>query len=447
AFTTTICYEPDVDLHSLREHFGTDYVDKLFFHILAFEANKILSLGPKTLDPGPHARWFTPAFTKLWQTIGHKVWAQWRYQHNLPDYKGPLFDTLNEPTSLIPAVKIEPGDVEVLAFCGGGKDSLIAMTLLQSAKIPFSTLVYSHSIYGALEAQHCLIDRLIDTCTPITRHKQWIKDTFLDTPVSNFYTDYEIEHVLAAETPASVFGSLPLILSRGFRYIIVAHERSADIGNLIWDITGEDVNHQWGKSLEAEKMINDYIHNELILGFTYFSILKPLYDVLIFSILKNSIGSIPFTHSCNVKKPWCKRCAKCAYIWLNYMAYLPFDLVDGIFEKENLLNLPENQLYYRQMLGLEKHTPFECIGQVLEVQLAFELAHRKGLQGVAMDIYLSEVSSDQNWLDIITKYTRVASEDTTNMPHSIKMRILPLMDRDSIAARKQLATILDLPNI
>ncbi|CAF1549894.1 unnamed protein product [Adineta ricciae] len=129
------------------------------------------------------------------------------------------------------------------------------------------------------------------------------------------------------------------------------------------------------------------------------------------------------------------------------MAYLPFDLVDGIFEKENLLNLPENQLYYRQMLGLEKHTPFECIGQVPEVQLAFELAHRKGLQGVAMDTYLSEVSSDQNWLDIITKYTRVASEDTTNMPHSIKMRILPLMDCASIDARKQLAAILDLPNI
>ena len=37
---------------------------------------------------------------------------------------------------------------------------------------------------------------------------------------------------------------------------------------------------------------------------------------------------------------------------------------------------PVNLLAYRQMLGLEDHTPFECISQVDETRLAFLLARR-----------------------------------------------------------------------
>ena len=61
--------------------------------------------------------------------------------------------------------------------------------------------------------------------------------------------------VTAAETPASLFGALPLALARGCTELVVAHERSADVGNLVWDRTGEEINHQWGKSLEAERRL------------------------------------------------------------------------------------------------------------------------------------------------------------------------------------------------
>ncbi len=43
------------------------------------------------------------------------------------------------------------------------------------------------------------------------------------------------------------------------------------------------------------------------------------------------------------------------------------------------------------MLGLEAHTPFECIGQIDEVRLAFELCKRKGLKGAAMQVFEREV--------------------------------------------------------
>lgn len=433
AFTTTIWYGPEVDLHALRDRYGSDYLDRLLFHILAFEANKVLSLGPVTLDPGPHERWITPSFIQLWQTIGHKVWAQWRYQHNRPDYAGPRF--LSQSGYSLPPVELDPGEVEILAFCGGGKDSLVAMKLLERAKIPYATLAYAHSIYGLAAHQHALIDQLLDTCQPAERHKQWVSDTFLDAPVAHLYPEYEIEHLLAAETPASIFGVLPLVLSQGYRHIALAHERSADTGNLIWDRTGEDVNHQWGKSLEAENLINGYIQQELISDFTYFSLLKPLYDVVIFSLLEQDLASVPFTHSCNIAKPWCKRCPKCAYVWVNYMAYLPVDTIQAMFG-ENLLDLPENQLAFRQMLGLEAHTPFECIGQIPEARLAFELIKRKGLTGRALDVYNAEVP-EQDWKDIIERYALVVAEDAP-IPRVVAKTVLPLMERASTAARNQL---------
>jgi hypothetical protein len=129
----------------------------------------------------------------------------------------------------------------------------------------------------------------------------------------------------------------------------------------------------------------------LLVNCDYFSILKPVYDVLIFNLLNQDTAAVGFTHSCNIQKPWCSRCPKCAYVWINYMAYLPVEVVQPIFQGRNLLDVPENQLWFRQMLGLEAHTPFECIGQIDEVKLAFELCRRKGLKGFAMNVFEREV--------------------------------------------------------
>jgi hypothetical protein len=74
------------------------------------------------------------------------------------------------------------------------------------------------------------------------------------------------------------------------------------------------------------------------------------------------------------------------------MAYLPAEVAEGVFRGlGNLLDAPENRLAFRQMLGLEAHTPFECIGQIDEVRLAFELCRRKGVRGAAMEVFEREV--------------------------------------------------------
>jgi hypothetical protein len=432
-FTTSYWYS-DVDLLALQNRVGEPFFRKLVFHIAAFEANKLGSLVPDAFDLGSFADLYTVEFDQLWSTVFHRVWAQWRYENCLPHYSGPRMLVPRTPGHPVGPVAIPVGgEVETLAFCGGGKDSYLAMRLLEQADIPYASFGYSHSIYGRPETQHRLLDALLDTCRPRERHRQWVFDDFMDSPVLRLCSEYGIRSLTAAETPSSVFGVLPLALARGYRHLVVAHERSADHGNLVWSETGEEINHQWGKSIEAERLLTNYLASELWVDLRYFSLLKPLYDVGIFCLLGDHADGIPQTHSCNVQKPWCETCAKCAYIWLNYMAYLPREVVEPIF-RSNLLDAPQNQIWFRQMLGLEAHSPFECVGQIEEARLAFELCRRRGVTGRAMDIFTQHVPS----IDLHDAFARWSKVDIghSTMPMDVASKVAPRLQRAELLAHQ-----------
>lgn len=427
----------DVDLYDLEDRFGREFMQKLYFHIAAFEVNKLVSLCPLTIDFGPFTKYVTPQFAALWKKIVRKVWAQWRYENDLPFYDGPHFK--NSPVENNPyPVENALGSMETLSFCGGGKDSLVAMKLLERGEIPFSAFVYSNSIYGTASQQHALIDRLLQHGRPAKKHRQWVYDSFIDAPVLDLYPETGVKSLTAAETPASIFGVLPVVLQHGYRYIALGHERSANVGNLVWQVTGEEINHQWGKSFEAEILLNEYIRSELISNFSCFSLLQPIYDVLIFNLLRRDVQAVPDTHSCNLRKPWCCRCPKCAYVWLNYMAYLPVELVDSIF-KTNLFDLEENRQSFRQMLGLAEHTPFECIGQIPETRLAFEICKRRGIKGKAMKMYVESVA-EPDFQPIIDRFLQV---DTLqhNIPPAIFRNLLPQFEQGGTEAREYIGKI------
>ena len=65
----------DVDLIALEAQFGQALLDKIYFHIMAFEINKLISLQPQTIDLGDFAPFHTIAFETLWRKINRKVWG------------------------------------------------------------------------------------------------------------------------------------------------------------------------------------------------------------------------------------------------------------------------------------------------------------------------------------------------------------------------------------
>lgn len=428
-FTASYWYA-DADLVELESRWGPEVMARVYFHITAFTANALLSLRPERFDPGPYAAYCTTGFHDLWQQVFHGVWAQWRYQHDLPDYAGPRV----EPTAGPPPQPVRGGSstAKALAFVGGGKDSVASLRLLERSGLDCDSLVYSSSTYGSAEQQHALCDALLDSLgrTEGSRRRVWVFDDVSDSPLLRLGPTRGLHELTTAETPASVFATLPLVLAHGYTHLCLGHERSADRGNLLWSRTGEEVNHQWGKSSACESLLADYLRTELVEDCSYVSPLKPVHDPLILELLREDAECIPFTHSCNLRKPWCGRCPKCAYVWLSYQAYLPAEIVARTFVGfGNLLDLPENQTIFRQLLGLTDHTPFECIGSVDEVRLAFELCRRRGLRGEAMSVFETEVPPVDT-AGLLARYRGVGDFAPT-APPDVRAAIRPLLERQS----------------
>lgn len=421
-FSTTYWYQ-DVDLHALAAQYSDEAVERLLFHIALFEANKLGSLRPRLFDLGPYARFLTPELETLWRTVFRYVWAQWRYENDDPAYFGPEFTSA--PVAGPPPLRSSArADVETLAFCGGGKDSLVTLKLLEAAGVSYDTFVYSSSIYGAAQAQHTLVDALVDRCAPRRRRRQWVYDDFLDSPVLGLHPELQVASLTAAETPAAIFGVLPLALHHGYASACLGHERSADTGQVVWPRTGESVNHQWGKSRAAEALLDGYIRAALLEGFTCFSPLKPVHDVVIFGLLRRHADDVPFTHSCNVRKPWCLACPKCLYVWLGCAAFLPRECVRATFGSDALLGDAALVPSFRALLGLDGRQPFECIGQPDEVRLYFAACAARGYGGPALDMWRAADGPPAALLPLVERYAAVDFDDTA-VPDALRPRLTP----------------------
>lgn len=433
---STVYWYPTVDLRALDARYGERAMERIHLHSALFEANKLVSLRPDTIDLGPWARHHTAALEQLWQTVLHHVWGQWRYEHDLPGEPRIRFE---QAPAAPRGQALRRDDVrdEALVFCGGGKDSLVMMRLMERAGLPFSTYAYSSSVYGPAEPQERLLDGLLARCAGRARHSQRVLDDLFDAPVLALHgAEFGVSTLTAAETPSSVFGALPVALAHGYHRLVLGHEASANRGNLIWSRTGEEVNHQWGKSIHAERLLADYLRRELVEDLGLLSLLMPLHDVLIFELLRGDLDALPATHSCNVAKPWCRRCAKCAYVWLGYRAHLPDHDVRALFPEE-LTEIPANRLHFEELLGLGEHTPFECVGQVEEARLALALCGARGLLG----------PEGRRLLDRVGPVDRAGLEpfltlQASRLPEDYAAALGPLLAAASASARARVQAVL-----
>ena len=405
-FSTKIFYH-DLSFSVLTSNYSETVIKQISACIALFEGMKLCSLFPKYYDISIIAADLSSSALELFFQIYQEVFAQHWYENNVTDYAGPEI--------IYPGVSLGQSDPSylaenkstVLAACGGGKDSIVALKLLEKADIPFASIQYSHNIYGKADFQHNLISQVLEYVSPVKKHKISIYDDFIDYPFLELYFPKN-SGITVPETPVSIFEFLPIMLNEGYRYLSLAHEKSANTGNLFWEKLGKEVNHQWGKSHEAEKLLNDFIQNNLFSNFTYFSILQPIYDFRIFKNLTQYPEVLPKIHSCNIQKPWCKKCPKCAYVWLGLMAAFDPKYVNAVFRK-NLFDDEDLIPIFRQMLGLADHTPFECIGEIDESRLAIKKCLEKGLSGKVINIFKQEILSDNfiNWQEIEQKYDQV----------------------------------------
>jgi hypothetical protein len=260
---------------------------------------------------------------------------------------------------------------------GGGKDSIVTFELLKKLKQNVTAFV--------LETQ---------------KDYQLINDVLTTMKVGALRVQREIDPLLFAKNKENgtynghipitgIYSTIALLCAVLYDYqnVIMSNERSANYGNVKYD--GIEINHQWSKSAEFEKLFQEYIYNNVSPSLQYFSLLRPWSELQIiqeftkypeyffkFSSCNNNFKITPGVKQ-SVTKLWCGHCPKCAFIFSLLSAYLPKDEVVKIFGK-NLYADEQLIPLYKELLGIKDFKPFECVGTPEEVSLAFSMASAQG---------------------------------------------------------------------
>ena len=324
---------------------------------------------------------------EFWNTVYTKGLGEYFYKNKI-DYRGivrfPYEETAHfEPTSF-------PRKNRSLVGIGGGKDSVVVAELLKENVGDFSTFIIenrkhnevAHNVAKIVGKDLITVKRQIDPQFFIFNEKAGVYKGHI--PISAVYA----------------FIGVLLAVSYDYSYIIVGNERSASYGNT--NYLGKIINHQWSKSLEFENLFLGYVKKFITSDVTYFSILRPFFEIIIMEIFSKYSKYFPIFSSCNkvdkfvptgpLKSHWCCECPKCAFVFVMLAAFISKENVVRIFG-ENLLNKESLINTYKELLGITGIKPFECVGTPNEVMVALYLTHKKGEfdEDVVMKMFLTEV--------------------------------------------------------
>ena len=242
---------------------------------------------------------------------------------------------------------------------GGGKDSCVTLELLKDMNnVPFT-----------INAKEI--------------HKSCIKKAGYD----NFYNikrtldknmlKLNEEGYLNGHTPFSslvAFYSYLIAYLTNRKYIVLSNEDSANEPTVLNSV----VNHQYSKSFEFEYDFNYYVNKYIGLEIKYFSLLRPIKEIRIAYLFSKLDKYHKVFKSCNVGSKetpwkWCGSCPKCLFVFSILSAFLPISYLTEIFGK-NLFEDKDLLPTFKELLGLGKIKPFECVGETNEVKWAISRA-------------------------------------------------------------------------
>jgi hypothetical protein len=179
---------------------------------------------------------------------------------------------------------------------------------------------------------------------------------------------------LNGHTPFSAylaFLGIACSLLYGYSNVIVANERSSDEGNVSY--RGQDINHQYSKTLRFETIFDQYVHKYLVTSVRYFSLVRPLYELQIAKLFSKFPEFFDLFKSCNRNRSasWCGKCPKCLSVYITMRPFVSPETMSRIFGGD-LLKGEDAAAIVRQLTGTETK-PFECVGTAREINAALSL--------------------------------------------------------------------------
>jgi UDP-N-acetyl-alpha-D-muramoyl-L-alanyl-L-glutamate epimerase len=241
---------------------------------------------------------------------------------------------------------------------GGGKDSLVTIECLRRSGEPLVlfSLGDADPIASCIEAAQLPFIRV---------HRRLDSALFKLNEAGALNGHVPITGILSAIV-------LACAVMFGFDVIAMSNEHSASAPNL--RIDGAEVNHQYSKSFEFEHDFSNYITQAISPSIAYFSLLRPLSEIEIARRFAQAPQYFAIFRSCNTAfrqspaargRHWCCNCPKCRFVFLALAPFVAKPELTGIFGR-NLLDDPAQRDGFAELCGLQKHKPFECVGDTSE---------------------------------------------------------------------------------
>ena len=315
-------------------------------------------------------------------------------------------------------VKVDPGAARygaghylprpsALLLNGGGKDTAVAGEILQEVGLPFVWFTL-----GTTRAMTRLI-RLSGNPRSITLSQGGSLQVLRRQARYSGHKPF---------TSLVAFTSLLAAFVKRQRYVVAANEYSANFGNVVRD--GFQVNHQYPKSHHFESLFARYVKAEILPDVTYFSILRPLYEIQIAKLFAEHSKYFTSFRSCNLGHKadyWCLSCPKCAFILLALAPHLSQQDLVSIFGA-NAFAFPGLRRWIVKLCGAGIR-PFECVGTRRESLVALWMSHRRHPDDPFISSLYSECCTGQDVPALECRYM-----NRIERPHNIPPELVtPVM--------------------
>jgi UDP-N-acetyl-alpha-D-muramoyl-L-alanyl-L-glutamate epimerase len=273
----------------------------------------------------------------------------WRNRIDLASRLHIVTDAVEPPVALpieLPRLTCVP--------VGGGKDSIVTIECLKQAHEPL--VLFSLGNAAPIEAT------IAQSGLPAIRVMRRLDPAL-----------FALNEAGALNGHVPITGILSLIvvacaIIHGFDTIAMSNEHSASAPNVA------DVNHQYSKSLEFEQAFSQFVDRHVVSGVRYFSLLRPLTEVAIARRFARHGAYFPVFRSCNSafrQSPerrstnWCCECPKCRFVFLALAPFADRQRLIATFGRD-ILDDPAQIDGFAELCGLQRHKPFECVGEIEE---------------------------------------------------------------------------------